>query len=237
MRSIVTSLLMIPSVMGFVSRNQVLLRNAFTSLRSVKLPTIENLKSKPFMDQVGFASEIVRLFENDADIDDNLLSDMVAAQLSHSDGIRGFFVAYLTGNADQDTSSFAADQDEVPEPLLNAIKSLLEGEKDDKKDLISLACMNVIMPTAMVTMHTDDNLSKSSRRTAERAKIVARTMMDSPEMKKQVLAILCTASGDTAYADVDDSNRKYWEKFYKKWGYKDEQLQDIAKVFQDLNGL
>ena len=168
------------------------------------------------MDQVGFASEIVPLFENDADIDDKLLTDMVAAQLSHSDGIRGFFVAYLTGNADQDSTSFAADQDEVPRPLLNAIMSLLEGEKDDQKDLISLACMNVIMPTAMVTMHTDENLSKSSRRTAERAKIVARTMMKSSEMKKQVLAIVSTASGDTARADANanDSDRKVGHPIY-----------------------
>uniref|UniRef100_A0A7S4S0L9 Uncharacterized protein n=1 Tax=Ditylum brightwellii TaxID=49249 RepID=A0A7S4S0L9_9STRA len=37
--------------------------------------------------------------------------------------------------------------------------------------------MNVIMPTAMVTMHTDPNLSSSSAKTAKRGKVILSTLL------------------------------------------------------------
>ncbi len=126
-------------------------------------------------------------------VDDELLTEAIAAQLSHSDGIRGFFVSYLTGG-DSDI-----DKKTVPKPLLNAMKQV-----ENQKDLISLACMNVIMPTAMVTMHTDEELSKSSAMTATRGKIVAGALMNSDEMRRQAMAIVGAASGNVDGCEKDD---------------------------------
>lgn len=90
------------------------------------------------MKQVGHASEVVSLLGSinddgngaDAVVDEELLVNLLKAQLSHSDGIRGFFVAYLTGDG-----VTAADADNVPPSLLSAMNSV------ESDDLISLACM------------------------------------------------------------------------------------------------
>lgn len=79
------------------------------------------------MKQVSHASEIVPLLKDDPPED---LAEKLAAQLSHSDGIRGFFVTYLTGQG-KDTP---ADKDVVPEALLNAIQAA------NQTDLVPLAC-------------------------------------------------------------------------------------------------
>ncbi len=98
------------------------------------------------MKQVGHASEVVTLLgriHNDQDqdeqgsaveltdstVDEGFLVDLLKAQLSHSDGIRGFFVSYLTGDG-----VTAADADNVPPPLIDAMNSVVSDE------LVSLAC-------------------------------------------------------------------------------------------------
>jgi hypothetical protein len=94
------------------------------------LPTIEQLSNDPFMKQVQYGSELTgELMNNDNPNDD--LGESIRAQLSHSAGIRGFMVSYLTA----DTTP--ADDQEVPSVLLDALKS--QAEKDPE-DLISLAC-------------------------------------------------------------------------------------------------
>jgi len=143
------------------------------------------------MNQVNYASEIVPLLEQETD--EKLLTDMISAQLSHSNGIRGFFVSYLTGG---DVS--VADDENMPQPLRTAIAQNLNA---NKKELISLSCMNVIMPTGMITMHTDEEMSKNSAKTAARGKIVARAMMEEDEMKEQCLAILAVATDKTHGCD------------------------------------
>jgi len=191
------------------------------ALSSTALPTIEQLSSDPFMKQMAYGSEIVSLL-GDNETDEKLLSDMIAAQLSHSDGIRGFFVTYLTGEGPS-----PADSDEMPKPLMVSIQQI-----EDKRELISLACMNVIMPTGMITMHTDEDLSKSSALTAMRGKIVARSLMEENEMKEQCAAILAVATD--VQKDSDDKNVKYWIQFFEKWGYGPKQKEAIAAAVKDL---
>jgi hypothetical protein len=76
------------------------------------------------MKQVSYAADIASELTND-----DFAEERLVAQLSHSDGIRGFFVAYLTGEGET-----AADNDIVPTPLQNAMKQVNQDE------LISLAC-------------------------------------------------------------------------------------------------
>jgi hypothetical protein len=64
------------------------------------------------------------------------LRESIRAQLSHSDGIRGFMVSYLT--ADQSP----ADDPQVPSALLQALQELAKTEKIE--DLIPLTCKFVL---------------------------------------------------------------------------------------------
>ena len=157
---------------------------------SSKFPTLEELSSDPFMKQVSHASEIVTLLGK-VETGNKQLEEMISAQLSHSDGIRGFFVSYLTGEEPS-----PADDDDIPKPLVSAIQ-----ENKNKKELISLACMNVIMPTAMITMHTDEEMSKSSAKTAARGEIIARALVAEDEMRNQCSALLAVAQNEAAESD------------------------------------
>ena len=65
------------------------------------LPTIENVSTDDFMKQLGHASQLIPLLHPQEDnnngesdtqsISDDMLQDILSAQLSSSDGIRGFF--------------------------------------------------------------------------------------------------------------------------------------------------
>jgi len=170
------------------------------------------------MNQVNYASEIVPLLAKENNHAN--LTEMISAQLSHSDGIRGFFVAYLTG-----VGPSPADDETMPLPLSNAIE-----KNQNKKELISLACMNVIMPTGMITMHTDKEMAKSSETTAARGKVVAKKLLEEDEMKKQCAVILSVAKNES----LDSEEAKYWAEFFKKWGYGEKEVENIASAFDEL---
>lgn len=75
------------------------------------------------------------------------LVQLLTAQLSHQDGIRGFFSAYLTGEG-QDTT---ADKEEIPDMLAYAMK------RSNFEYLTYSLCMNLIVPTAMISVHRQAN--------------------------------------------------------------------------------
>lgn len=185
------------------------------------LPGIEQLSKDPFMKQVGYASEIVPLLSMEEN--DELLI-MLEAQLSHPDGIRGFFVSYLTGEG-----TTVADAPQIPPPLASALKSV-----PDQQDLLSLASMNVIMPTAMSTMHTDKILQESSAKTALRGIKVLNYLATiyHNEVKSICHAILAAASAD---ASSDEIQAAYWKKFFVSYGYQDQQKQDISSAFLSID--
>ena len=62
------------------------------------------------------------------------LEELLQAQLSHSDAIRGFMVSYLTAEVSP------ADQNDIPTPLIQALKAQFRSETA-RDDLVSLACM------------------------------------------------------------------------------------------------
>ena len=97
-------------------------------LMASTLPTIEQLAKDPFMKQVehGFTLTSNLCF------DEPDIQDYLQAQLSHSDGIRGFMVSYLT--ADESP----ADQPEIPRALWEALQTQMESDAAD--DLVSLTC-------------------------------------------------------------------------------------------------
>ena len=92
------------------------------------LPTMEQLATDPFMKQVEHGFTLTaNLWSDQPNVQDYL-----QAQLSHSDGIRGFMVSYLT--ADESP----ADQPEIPNALWGALQ--MQMESDIANDLISLTC-------------------------------------------------------------------------------------------------
>ena len=173
------------------------------------------------MKQVGHAGSLVEMLQDKGENDQGELEKMLVSQLSHSDGIRGFFVTYLTG----ETSP--ADQPTVPLPLQNAMSQV------DPKELVPLACMNVIMPTAMVTMHQDPKLSEQSKLTAERGTKILASLRDIPFVQENCKAILAVAT-DSPQPNLDKKLGDYWVDFFEKWGYKDEQKRDIAKAMSEI---
>jgi hypothetical protein len=86
------------------------------------------------MKQVSYAADLVSQLTND-----DFPEERLVAQLSHSDGIRGFFVTYLTGEGET-----AADKDIVPTPLQTALKQANQDE------LIPLACKYYITWRALL---------------------------------------------------------------------------------------
>ena len=185
--------------------------SAASSSSSSSLPTIEQLSSDPFMKQVNHAFQIVPLLDDNNNHQNDIeIQNLLQAQLSHSDGIRGFFVSYLTGDG-----KTAADNDDIPLPLMNALEQLTKGKSSsDNFDILSLSCMNLIMPTAMVTMHQDEILAKSSEITANRGSKIVEALLDTPGMKEQCEAIRYVASvgldtiTTTMTMDEDDKDFK-----------------------------
>lgn len=90
------------------------------------IPTVEQLSKDAFMQQVAHADALVHLLDENEDNEE--LGKLLKAQLSHSDGIRGFFVKYLTGDESP------ADKPSVPAVLQEAMSQV------DANELIPLAC-------------------------------------------------------------------------------------------------
>mmetsp|Transcript_4770 Transcript_4770/g.9110 ORF Transcript_4770/g.9110 Transcript_4770/m.9110 type:complete len:241 (+) Transcript_4770:71-793(+) len=191
-----------------------------TCIFSTNFPTLDQLSKDPFMKQVTYASEFIPFLLDESVQKD--LTDMISAQLSHSDGIRGFFVSYLTSEG-----SSPADAADVPGPVATALK-----RSSNRKELISLVCMNVIMPTGMITLHKDEEMSRNSAMTSDRGKTIAKYFMnlDDDIMKGQVSAILDAARGKQDGSD----DVRYWVSFFEKWGYGEKEIQNIAEAFRDI---
>lgn len=185
-------------------------------------PSMEELETDDFMTQVSHAQRIVQMMASDSGDDEGNVTNLLKAQLSHSDGIRGFFVTYLTA----DGVDTPADRTVVPATLLAAM-----NESANEKELVSLACMNAIMPTGMVTMHKDPALASQSQKTSERAVRVLRSLLHKAEVKNECEAILAVASASSD-GDADSSKVAYWEAFFEKWGYGDTQKRGIAAAIE-----
>ena len=174
------------------------------------------------MKQVAHASEIVPLISMGKGED---ISELLQAQFSHSDGIRGFFVVYLTGEG----SNTAADAPIVPLPLASALETVV-----DQKDLVSLACMNVIMPTAMSTMHEEESLRQNSSRTAKRGIIILKYLAKLyPEYVKSNCDAIMAAARDGGSSHGEQAS--YWKQFFSNYSYEDQQRKDILSAIASID--
>lgn len=68
--------------------------------------------------------------------------------------------------------------------------------------LISVG-MNVVMPIAASSMHTESALATASQKTAERGIRVLNMLLDNPTTKRQCVAIYAATSGKHGKADAD----------------------------------
>ena len=98
------------------------------------------------MKQVQYGSQLVSLITKTSntpnddgsnnindDNDETIISSLIA-QLSHSDGIRGFMVSFLTRGSEDDDND-EDNNESIPSPLLEALSQVKNSE-----DLASLAC-------------------------------------------------------------------------------------------------
>jgi hypothetical protein len=233
------------------------------------LPTIEQLSSDPFIKQVSYAERVIveclmmDTSSNDANAEESANCveieqnkkklAMLKAQLSHSDGIRGFFVTYLTAMAaavDSTTNNAViqippADRRHVPPLLIEAMKSVTDAD-----DLIRLACMNVIMPSGMMTMHKDAELSAQSKTTATRAVRVLESLhsIHPTAVQQHVSAIYAVAASSSSSSSSSSRSGKaaadsetaedeligFWTRFFEKWGYQEKQRNAIASAVQSI---
>ena len=193
------------------------------------IPTIGQLSSDPFLKQVHHAEFVCGLLQEDDGRETEVVMKRLRAQFSHQDGIRGFLVTFLTYKV-------LAKEVVIPPAVLTTILEVMDPV-NDSNNLISLMCLNVIMPTAMARTHKDPELSKESTRTAARAINLIKAVIDAAgrdsapreAVTTQCKAILDLAtSQDTTDAESDKDEQKYWAEIFERWGYDEVQRADIA---------
>ena len=222
------------------------------------LPSVHQVSTDTFMRQLGHASQIIPLLQphedGDAPSDEEIsaLSAVLSRQFSHSDGIRGFFAVYLT------SPESLAVNDDVPMVLAEAVRN------SDKKVMVPLACMNVIMPTAMSSLHEDAELRECASKTAVNGMKILRLLKDDDDVMMNCKAIVSVCRGTVDGAEdlievssvkssaylrpirsyllknlifhtfVVYSHHQYWNRFFVSYKYADKQKEDIALVMSEF---
>eukprot|EP00970_Alexandrium_tamarense_P001142 scaffold117_cov188-Alexandrium_tamarense.AAC.2 len=175
------------------------------------------------MRQLGHASQIIPLLHDNnhspSEEDTEAMYQVLSKQFSHSDGIRGFFAVYLT-------SPESLEVEEVPEVLTKAVRGA------DAKVMVPLACMNVIMPTAMSSLHTDPELRECASKTADNGKKILRLIRHDNDVVSNCKAISSVCTGETDGGD--EVLTKYWRQFFDNYKYGDEQREGIAKAVAEF---
>lgn len=141
------------------------------------------------------------------DLEDSQLQSEIAALVKTSNGARGFFVCFLTGEWE------LADS---PSP---AIIQALQSEPDAIAELL---VKNLAMSTAMAITHRRAehfDQVQSSVRVAKRTALLIEKV-DLPEVRTIANQMQNSAT----------SNAGEYAAFFEKWGYDAEQKQAIANV-------
>lgn len=183
-----------------------------------QLPSLQQVTTDSFTDQTYHATTIVNELVTSLERSQTL-QDLVSGQLSHKDGIQGFFAVYLARSA--------ADVGVMPGPLSHAIKGV------NMEKLAPVACMNVIRPTAMAAWHTDSVLKKNSVCTAHRAKKVLECLRGSVSVVKNCQAIYAVASGSVVQGS-QSKVEEFWIDMLHELEYDREQRLAIAAAFSSF---
>lgn len=180
--------------------------------------TPSDLTSLSFSEAIAFTQTWLARLESELEKnelnDSQILTDL-AQLLSHSNGVRGFFVAYLTGES----------------PLTDQPPAIfLEGFRSHSVQVSSILVKNLAMSTAMAIAHQRNNdpeqqmeSAKVQRRSLQLLKnLCATTTKNSFEQERlALLTALQTKTGEYA-------------TFLLRWQYDDEQCHAIQKILESI---
>ena len=139
-------------------------------------------------------------------------------QQSHSDGVRGFFAVYLT-------SPESLKEEQVPAILADVVV-----RQTDAEVLAPLACMNVIMPTAMSSIHQDPELRECASKTANNGLKILRLLKGNEIVTNNCKAIMDVCNGTQGDTELIE----FWTKFFSNYKYQEEQRKDIAATIDEF---
>lgn len=153
------------------------------------------------------------------DLDESQLESEISELVGTSNGARGFFVCFLTGEwqlADAPSSGIIRALQSEP----NAIAELL--------------VKNLAMSTAMAIVHRRNGnveQAQGSDRVAKRTALLIKKV-DLAEVRE--IALQMQNSASTNKSSNIGSNTGEYLTFFEKWGYDAEQKQAIALVLSNL---
>jgi hypothetical protein len=200
------------------------------------IPTLEQLKNDPFIDQVRHAEFLVGLLDEDAGRQTDVVLRRLRAQLSHPNGRRGFLVTFLTINYNDNDNDDDDDETTIPPSLVTVLVEQMmhewEMEDDHASPVVTTASpgsttkrsdsssssstlvllyMNIVMPTAMKTLHTDQELSLQSARTATTATRLLQAVSERLKAQtKDSFHIIQQQSGAAVALELERHGRAIW---------------------------
>ena len=188
---------------------------------AIRLPSLEQVRADSFTEQTFYANTLLHQLVAGSDQTDQSLAlqELMTAQLSHRDGMRGFLAVYLT------KEESPVDLEKMPSSLTQAMKSV------DMAQLAPLACMNVIRPAAMASWHTDPVLQANSNKTAQRAKKFLSSLRGSMNVLQNIQAVYAVATGSVNKDTTQNYMEQFWETVFHESGYDPAQRKAIAAAF------
>ena len=122
------------------------------------------------------------------------------------------------------TSPESLKSEKVPAILAETVRQA------DSEIMAPLACMNVIMPTAMSSIHQDPELRECASKTANNGLKILRLLKGDEIVTNHCKAISNVCNGTPGDADLIE----YWTKFFSNYKYQEEQRKDIAAVMDEF---
>ncbi|MCC3528304.1 MAG: hypothetical protein JGK21_08840 [Microcoleus sp. PH2017_22_RUC_O_B] len=154
------------------------------------------------------------LAEIEADrLSEALIEQAVASLVKTQNGARGFFVTYLTGDAQ------VAD---LPSP------GVIEALRSAPEIVAELLVKNLAMSSAMVVYH-------SRHHSDERAAGSARVQGRSRNLIQILQMPTCKAVASQMLESLQNASGEY-EEFFERWGYDDEQKLAIRSAVSEAIG-
>jgi len=160
-----------------------------------------------FREAMALASQWLEEWEQD-ELSDEVLGERVGDLVASRDGARGFFVVAMAGEGPL--------MDRMPETVIQRLRLAGEG-------VVDLTARNLAMSTAMALHHgrnQDKVAALASQRVSERSCALLR-LLEPNLVKLRLESLLAGTRGEGQ--DVE---------FLERWGYDDEQREQIAAAIE-----
>lgn len=173
-----------------------------------------DLKNLSFQEAIAFTQAWLQQVEKSELTEEQIVADLKIL-LDYANGVRGFFVAYLTGE------SFLADQ---PPAVF------VEGFRATSSTIKAILIKNLAMSTAMAIAHSrNNNLEQQtgSQRVQRRSINLLQSLAEGENTadfigeRTALLQAIATKEGE-------------YNDFLDRWQYDDEQREAIRVVFESL---